>query len=351
MVFSNSLSLALGLIIFSFAVTAALVVPFVNLLYKLKITRRKEGIGGKKASLFDKLHDIKAGTPTGGGILLILVVSTLFAIVFSSILKAGVFIQSAHDLGVELFVIFFTFVLFGALGLADDLIKIFGKPREGNLGMWIGMRRRTKFALQWIVAGLVGLVLYKTLGIHILHIPIINAVWDLGIFYIPFAAFTIVFFVNAFNFTDGLDGLASGLLVFFLIAFGIIAAGNLDTPLSVFISLWVGSLMAFLYFNVYPARVFLGDAGALAFGAMIAVIGLLTGSVASLFVIGGVFVIEAASSVIQILGWKVLKRPIFPLAPIHHAFLTIGWEEPKIVMRAWLAGIMLAIFGLWLAAL
>ena len=136
-----------------------------------------------------------------------------------------------------------------------------------------------------------------------------------------------------------------------LIAFGVIAAGSLDTPLSLFISLWLGALIAFLYFNVYPARVFLGDAGALSFGATLAVMGLLTGGIVALLVIGGIFVLEAASSVIQIFGWRVFKRPIFPLAPVHHSFLAIGWEEPKIVMRAWLAGIILAIFGLWLATI
>ena len=109
--------------------------------------------------------------------------------------------------------------------------------------------------------------------------------------------------------------------------------------------------MAFLYFNVWPARIWLGDAGALSFGATIAVIGLIIGNVATLFIVGGIFIIEAVSSTIQILGWKFLKRPIFPLAPIHHTFLAIGWEEPKIVARAWLAGIMLAIFGLWLATI
>jgi phospho-N-acetylmuramoyl-pentapeptide-transferase len=113
----------------------------------------------------------------------------------------------------------------------------------------------------------------------------------------------------------------------------------------------MGALTAFLYFNVWPARIFLGDAGALSFGAMLAVIGLLTGSIVALVIIGGIFAIEIVSSAIQILGWKILKRPIFPLAPIHHTFLAKGWEEPKIVTRAWLAGIMLAIFGLWLATI
>jgi phospho-N-acetylmuramoyl-pentapeptide-transferase len=137
----------------------------------------------------------------------------------------------------------------------------------------------------------------------------------------------------------------------YLIAFSFIAAGNLDTPLTIFISLWTGSIIAFLYFNVWPARVILGDAGALSFGAMIAVIGLLTGSIASMLIIGGIFILEVLSSALQILSWKILKKPIFPLAPIHHAFLAKGWQEPKIVMRAWLAGIMLAIFGLWLATI
>src|SRR5260221_8707484 len=140
----------------------------------------------------------------------------------------------------------------------------------------------------------------------------------------------IVFFTNAFNITDGLDGLASGLLSIYLFAFIIIAAGNLDTPLSIFIALWIGAIMAFLYFNVYPARIWLGDTGALSFGAMIAVIGLVTGNVASLFVIGGLFVVEALSSLIQILGWKFLHRRIFPIAPIHHAFEAIDGKSQRL---------------------
>jgi len=110
-------------------------------------------------------------------------------------------------------------------------------------------------------------------------------------------------------------------------------------------------LIAFIYFNVWPARIFLGDAGALSFGAMLGVIGLLTGSLIALVVIGGIFVVEIASSAIQIFGWRVLKRPIFKLAPLHHTLLAKGWEEPKIVMRAWMTGLILAIFGLWLATI
>ena len=233
----------------------------------------------------------------------------------------------------------------------DDIVKIFGKPQKGRLGIAFGLTRKQKFFLQWVLAFIVGYLLYSNLGINIVHIPILNITVNMGVLYIPFAAFTIVTFTNAFNVTDGLDGLSCGLLMIFLFAFSIIAVAIVDTPLWIFIGLWLGAIIAFLYFNTYPARVMLGDAGALSFGATIAVIGLLTGKVFALYVIGGLFLIEILSSAVQILGWKVYKRPILPLAPIHNAFLAGGWEEPKIVMRAWLAGIVLAIFGLWLASI
>ncbi|MDP3918112.1 MAG: phospho-N-acetylmuramoyl-pentapeptide-transferase [Candidatus Woesebacteria bacterium] len=347
----NFLPLALGLILFSFLTTSILVVPFIDFLYKIKFTRKAEAPKSGKVPLFDKLHDIKAGTPVGGGLLIIFVVTTLFAIIFPLSSYMGVFIQTAYNLRIELFVIFFTFISFGLLGLLDDYKKMLGKPTKGVLGLAFGLSRRQKFLAQWILAGFISFIIYKILGIHILHIPIINITLDIGFWYVPFSAFVIVSFTNAFNITDGLDGLASGLLMICLMAFGVIAASGLDTPLSLFIALWIGALIAFLYFNSWPARIWLGDSGALSFGATLAVIGLLTGSIVALIVIGGIFVIEILSSAIQILGWKFLNRPIFKLAPIHHTFLAIGWEEPKIVMRAWLAGIILAIFGLWLATI
>lgn len=344
------LPLALGLIIFSFLITAILIVPFIDFLFKKKLTRRVEG-GKNSTSLFDKLHDKKAGTPVGGGILVVAVVSVLFLLLLPFMSYLGIFIQSSFDFNQERFVIIFTFISFGLVGLLDDLVKIFGKPRPGQLGSFIGLSKLHKFSMQCILAFVVGFILYYHMGIQILHIPLFNTVIHLGWLYVPFSAFVIIFFTNAFNFTDGLDGLASGLLMIYLFAYVIIAAGNLDTPLFVFIALWLGSLMAFLYFNTWPARIWMGDAGALAFGSMIAVIGLITGNVATTFVIGGLFVVEAASSLIQILGYKFLHRKIFPLAPIHHTFLALGWEEPKIVIRAWLVGIMLAILGLWLATI
>jgi phospho-N-acetylmuramoyl-pentapeptide-transferase len=345
------LPLALGLIIFSFLISSVLIVPFINLLYKLHLTRRKEAPTNGKVPLFDKLHDKKAGTPVGGGVLLITLVSVLFAIIFPLSARLGVFIKTAYAPNYELFIIFFTFLSFGLLGLSDDYIKTLGRPTKGVIGLWFGLRRWHKFALQWILGFTTGFLIYHLLGIHILHIPIIGKVIDLGFWYVPFAAFVIVSFTNAFNITDGLDGLATGLLLICLASFGVIALGNLDTPLAIFIGLWIGALASFLYFNIWPARIMMGDTGALSFGAMLAVIGLLTGSLVALVVIGGIFVVEITSSAVQIIGWKLLKRPLLPLAPLHNAFLARGWEEPKIVMRAWIAGIMLAVFGLWLATM
>lgn len=348
---TNYLTLNLGLVMFSFLICIVLIVPFINILYKLHLTRRREAPKHGKIPLFDKLHDIKQGTPIGGGILMIVLVSLLFAFSFPLASHMGLYVKSSFPLKAELLILFFTFFSFGLLGLSDDLLKIFAKPTKGVLGLWFGLRRNQKFILQWFLGFFIGYLIYHFLGVHIVNIPGFNRVWDLGIFYIPFAAFVIVAFSNAFNVTDGLDGLATGLLLICLGVFEIIAVGNLDTPLLFFISIWVGVLFAFLYFNIWPARIFLGDTGALSFGAMLAVIGLITGKILALVVVGGVFVVEIASSLLQILSWKFLKKPIFPLAPIHHAFLAKGWQEPKIVMRAWILGLLLAFFGLWLAAM
>jgi phospho-N-acetylmuramoyl-pentapeptide-transferase len=350
---SRFLPLGLGLTIFSFFISALLFVPFIDYLYAKKFLRLKQGHKGlgKKASLFDKLHDKKAGVPTGGGILVVLATSVMFYLLFPFASRMGVLVRSSYNFPTELFVILFTFLGFGVIGFLDDYAKIFGKPKPGNLGAIYGLSKKQKFSLQWFLAFIISYILYSRFNIHILNIPILDYVLDLGIWYIPFAAFVIVAFTNAVNFTDGLDGLATGLLVICLLAFQIIAATNLDIPLSAFISIWIGSLIAFLYFNVHPARIIMGDVGALAFGAALAVIGLITGNIIALLVIGGIFVVEAVSSVIQILGWKFLHRPIFPIAPFHHTLEALGWEETKIVMRAWIVGILLAIFGLWLATI
>lgn len=345
------MALLLGLLIFSFIITGLLIVPFINLLYRLKFTRRREGFQHKKKSLFDLMHDWKAGTPVGGGILIIAVVSLLFIFLFPVISYLGIHVTTAYTLADELRVIFFAFIGFGLLGLYDDLVKFFGKPQAAQLGYLFGIRARWKFLLQWIIALTIGYWLWSRLNIDIVHIPLFDIVVHLGWGYIFFAAFVIVAFTNAVNITDGLDGLAAGLLLICLFAFWIVASNFLDTPLSIFIALWIGALFAFLYFNIWSARIFMGDTGALAFGATLAVIGLVLGKMFVLFIIGGVFLAELLSSFIQLTSRKFFGRRVFPIAPFHLLLQARGWEEPKIVMRAWLAGAMLAIFGLWLAVI
>lgn len=337
----------LGLLIFSFIITSILIIPFINVLYRLKFLRREQetrdfkGIG---ARIFNKLHGWKVGTPVGGGLLIIAVVSLLYALLFPLFYFLGFYVSAAFPMRDEVNIIFFTFISFGLLGLYDDLRKFFPIEPKGVFGL----RLRHKFVLQWILAIIIALLLYQNLKIDIVNIPFLG-VARLGVWYIPFAAFVIVSFVNALNISDGLDGLASGLLLICLFAFWVLSATVLDTVISFFLALWIGALIAFLYFNVYPARIWLGDVGALSFGATLAVIGLLLGKIIALVVIGGLFVAEVASSLLQILSKRFLGRRIFAVAPAHLWLQNRGWEEPKVVMRAWLAGIMLGIFGLWLA--
>lgn len=341
------MALSLGLLIFSFMITSLLVIPFINLLYKIKLQRLEEKPQSQKAaneSLFYKMHLNKVGTPVGGGLLIVVVVCVLYALLFPLMSFLGVYISSVHPIRDEINIIFFTFISFGLLGLYDDIMKSFGLAKKGVFGL----RMRHKFIIQCILGLIISFMLYFNLNMDFVYVPFLGII-PLGPFFVPFAAFVIIAFANSFNFTDGLDGLAGGLLLIYLFAFWFLSQAILDTVLSIFLPLWIGALMAFLYFNVYPARIWMGDVGALAFGATLAVVGLLIGKIMAVVVIGGVFVLEGASSLIQIVSKKYFGRKVFPIAPFHLTLQAIGWEEPKIVMRAWLAGLMLAIFGLWLA--
>jgi phospho-N-acetylmuramoyl-pentapeptide-transferase len=341
------MALFLGLLIFSFIITSILIVPFINLLYHLKFIRRKQytkDAFDKHTMIFDRFHAWKAGTPVGGGLLIISLVSLLYAFLFPLIKISGVDITSVYSIKEEINIIFFTFISFGLLGLYDDIKKFFGFKQSG----FFGLKMRFKFVIQWALALLIAIMLYQNLKIDFINIPFFG-ILPLKLLYIPFAAFVIVSFTNAFNITDGLDGLSCGSLMICLFAFWILSASILDTTLSIFISLWLGTLIAFLYFNVYPARIYLGDVGALSFGATLAIVGLLLGKIMALLVIGGLFIVEVGSSLLQIFSKKFLKKKLFACAPLHLWLQHRGWEEPKIVSRAYLAGIMLAAFGLWLA--
>jgi phospho-N-acetylmuramoyl-pentapeptide-transferase len=346
----GSLALFLGLLIFSFIITSIVIVPFIDLLYHLKFQRVKQvtrDVFGKLTPIFDKFHGKKAGVPVGGGLLVILVVSLLFALFLPLMKIFGIDVTSIYaSPSSEVNIIFFTFLSFGILGLYDDIKKFFGF----NKTKFFGLKAPFKLFLQVSLALIISLMLYFQLGISILHIPFIGT-FDMGIFYIPFAVMVIVAFANAVNITDGLDGLASGVLMISLFGLWFLSASILDIPLSLFLSLWIGALISFLYFNVYPARMFMGDVGALAFGATLGVVGLLLGKVVALGVIGFVFVFEVASSLLQIITRKFWNKKLFPAAPFHLTLQSYGWEEPKIVQRVWLMQIMLTLFGVWLAVI
>lgn len=346
----NPLALLLGILLFSFLLTSAAIVPFINLLYFLKFQRAKQetrDVFGKLTPIFNLFHQQKAGVPVGGGLLVITIVALLFALLLPLLNYLGIEITSVHrNITAEVNILFFTFLSFGILGLYDDIKKFFKLEATG----FFGLRMKFKLIFQLILAAAISFMLYNNLGISIMYIPFIGT-FDLGIFYIPFAAFTITAFANAVNITDGLDGLAAGVLMISLFGLWFLSASILDIPLSMFIALWLGALLSFLYFNVFPARIFMGDVGSLAFGATLAVVGLLLGKIFSLLIIGFIFFLEITSSLIQLLSKKFFGRRMLPAAPLHLTLQKNGWEEPKIVQRAWIVQILLTLFGVWLTSL
>ncbi len=332
----------------SFALNAVLIVPFINFLYKLKFQRAHQETKdafNKATPVFDKFHAHKAGTPVGGGVLTVTTTVFLYSVMLLLFLFFGQPLQSNYpSIASEIKIILFSFLSFALLGVYDDLSKIFFWRKH----QFFGLRLRHKLIFETVLAFIISFWLFSELKIDIVHVPFFG-VFELSYFYMIFSTFIIVAFANAVNVTDGLDGLASGVLLIALSSFWIISRAILDVPTSLFIGIWLGGLVAFLYFNIWPARLYLGDTGALSFGATFAVIGLILGKAFTLAIIGGIFVIEIASSLIQLVGKRFLKRKIFPVAPLHLYLQYKGWEEPKIVMRFWIISLIFAIFGLMLS--
>jgi len=323
-----------------------LVIPFINLLYRLKFQRQKQttlDFQNKHTPVFDKFHSQKSGTPVGGGLLIIFTVTVLFAFLFPILKFSNIYISSNYKIDNEILIIFFTFISFAALGLYDDVLKFFSFEKTG----FFGLKMFHKLILQILLSLSISVYLYLNLGIGFVYIPFMGAV-TLGWFSIPLYTIIITGFANFFNISDGLDGLSCGLLMIALFAFWFLSNASLDTPISLFLALWLGALIAFLYFNIFPARIWLGDVGSLSFGATFALIAIILGKLVPLIIVGSPFIVEGLSSAIQIISKSYFHKKIFPAAPIHLTLQKNGWEEPKIVFRAWLAGIILAIFGLWL---
>src|SRR3989338_5488302 len=332
----------------SFLLNFFLIVPFINFLYQLKFQRQNQKTKDfldRPTPIFDKFNKNKNGTPLGGGILVLLttVFVFFFFIFMYSVFKKNIF-SNYPSAVMETTIIIFTFLSFGILGFLDDFKKIFSWKKTE----FFGLRFRHKFIIQLILSVIISYLLFFNLKIGIIYIPFFG-VFNISYFYILFSTFVIMAFANAVNITDGLDGLASGILIFTLMGFWVISRSILDVPTSLFIAAWLGGLMAFLYFNIFPARIFLGDTGSLSFGATFAVIGLILGKAFALPIIGGIFIIEIGSSFIQIIGKKYFHKKILPVAPFHLYLQSKGWPEPKIVMRLWLVSIIFVIFGFMIA--
>lgn len=332
----------LGLLLLSFFITAVLLVPFIDFLYKLRLKRTDEtkrvDTLNKATPITSKLLAYKGKRPIGAGVLIVAITVIL------SLWSYGLLSVRAN-IG-ELLVLLFAMVSFALLGFYDDLRKNFNKTPTG----FFGLRWRHKLIIQVILGLIIGGWFW-----FFLRYDFVNIHWfgmlDIGILFVPLTAFTVVAFANAYNITDGLDGLSSGVLLICLLAFMILSLQLLHPALALFLAIWAGALIAFLYFNIFPARVELGDTGALAFGATLAVVGLLTGKILALTIIGGVFILEVGSSLVQMIGKHFYGKKVFTVAPLHLWFMHKGWEEPKVVMRFWLIAILFAIFGLWLAVI
>lgn len=283
-------------------------------------------------------HNVKMGTPTMGGVLFILPV-----VLLTLLLNAAAFI-GLDVIGQSVLVPLIVMVGYALLGAMDDWEGVRGK-RRGE-----GMRARTKFLAQVILALGTAYVLKYLLDVPSLYLPGIKGEIELGWVYVPIAAFIIVSESNAVNFTDGLDGLAGLISATAFVAFGGIALIYGYDYLARFCFTVVGALFGFLWFNVHPAELFMGDTGSLALGSTLAVVALMTGQWPLLLVIGIIPLSEALSVVIQVGYFKLTKgKRFFKMTPIHLHFELLGWSETQVVQRFWLIGLLAAMVGLGLA--
>jgi phospho-N-acetylmuramoyl-pentapeptide-transferase len=320
-----TLELIQGLLL-AFALVVILMPPYIRLLRHVGFAKqiREEG---------PQSHMVKWGTPTGGGLLIIVVVLAIFLVLKP--LQGGIIAPVA------------TLALVGLLGAVDDYLN----ARTGE-----GIRARQKLLWQTVVAVFVAWQIQSTYLISGIRVPFVGEVLIEPWIYVPFAAFAIVAASNGVNITDGLDGLSGGTLAFAFVSFMIIAILNIPAQpnIAFLCALIIGALLGFLWFNVHPAQVFMGDSGSLSLGAALAVIALITGQILVLPLIGLIFVLETMSDIIQIGYFKLSGgKRVFRMAPLHHHFELGGWDEEKITLRFWIVGILAGLLGvtLFLASL
>ena len=314
-------------ILLAFAIVVVLMPAFIRFLRRL-------GMGKRIRLEGPETHHVKEGTPTMGGLLIVGVVLAVGLIVE---LAGGDFVDSST------FAPMATLALVGLLGTADDWLN----ARTGD-----GISATQKLLWQSVVGGVAAWQIQDTYQITALFVPFIGVIAIPPWLYILIAAFAIVATSNAVNITDGLDGLAGGTLIFAFTGYMVIAAVFFErgtssdvADLPLLCALIIGALLAFLWFNVHPAQIFMGDSGALALGATLAVIALITGQVLLLPLIGLIFVLETGSDILQIASVKLRGKRLFRMAPLHHHFELLGWDEEKITLRFWIVGALSALVG------
>ncbi|HSQ38939.1 MAG TPA: phospho-N-acetylmuramoyl-pentapeptide-transferase [Anaerolineales bacterium] len=327
----NQMPLSLSLEVLAFMMTVIWGGPLLRILQHFKVGKviRVEEPGH---------HAVKMGTPTMGGVMFIA------PVVLLTLLLNASSIFGVAGIGRSILLPLVVLLAFAILGAVDDWEGIRG-PRRGD-----GMRPRTKFAIQVVLALATAYALKYLLQAPDLYLPAYPIEIKLGLWYVPIAAFIIVSMSNAINFTDGLDGLAGLIAATAFVAYGAISLMQGQTYVARFCFIMVGALFGFLWFNVHPAQLFMGDTGSLALGATLATISLMTVQWAVLPLIAIIPTSEIVSDVIQILYFKATKgRRFFKMAPIHLHFELLGWSEMQVVQRFWLIGLLAAMVGVGLA--
>lgn len=310
-----------------------------HLLYKYKLGKQIRSDG--TTPIFTELHKSKDGTPTMGGMLIWGITAGLAIIfwLFDRVLN----LPSYHHFNFltrrETLLPLGAFVGSALVGLTDDYLDVRRKGHKGR-----GMRFRFKVLLYALVASIGAWWFYFKLGFTTVFIPFYGPL-DLGLLFIPFFLLVVIGTSFAVNQTDGLDGLAGGSLLIAFFSFALIAYSEGRINLASMLACVCGSLLSFLWFNVPPARFYMGDTGSMGMGVLLAIVAFLTNSVMLLPIIGLVFLVEAVSTILQLSSKAFFKKKIFLSAPLHHHFEAIGWPESKIVMRSWIVSAIAGIVG------
>lgn len=310
---------------------ATIITPlYTTLAYKYELWKRPRtnAVTGEKASVYQKLHGAKhkRNIPTMAGV--IFVAATAMVTLVGNLSREETWLPLAAMVGA------------GLVGLLDDYFNI------RSIGGIAGIRAKTKSTLIFLVSLVGGWWFYAKLGVEAINIPVIGDI-TLGWLIIPLFILVVISTANAVNISDGLDGLAGGLSVLAFSAYGLIALMESNYGVAGFCFTLVGALLSYTWFNIYPARFFMGDSGSFALGTALGVVAMLTDTVLLLPIIGGVFVVNTGSVILQI-GSKRLRngKKIFKIAPIHHHFEAIGWPETKVTMRFWVLGALCSFMGI-----